>query len=160
MVDLDRDGDVDLFVANDTVRNFLFRNNGDGTFEEVGAASGVAYDGMGSATGAMGIDVADLRNENRLAFGVGNFANEMTSLYSAQPGGPWQFTDESIVDGLGGPSRLALSFGLFFFDYDLDGRLHGAGECGRRIGNSVLEADGRWLSAIGAPSKTSPYTDT
>ena len=123
MVDLDRDGDVDLFVANDTVRNFLFRNNGDGTFEEVGAASGVAYDSMGSATGAMGIDVADLRNEGRLAFGVGNFANEMTSLFAAQGDSAWQFTDESIVEGVGGPSRLALSFGLFFFDYDLDGRL-------------------------------------
>lgn len=120
-IDIDADGWVDLAVANDTVRNFLFRNQGDGTFEEVGLALGIAYDRNGQATGAMGIDVADYRNEGVLGFAIGNFANEMTSLYVAQAGGR-VFTDESIVDGIGAPSRRFLSFGLFFFDYDLDGR--------------------------------------
>ncbi len=125
IVDLDDDGDLDVFVANDTVRNFLFDNNGNPAapgFDEVGVSAGVAFDGSGSATGAMGIDVADFRDEGVLGFGVGNFANEMTSLYLMQ-GDPWHFADVSIVEGLGAPSRQALSFGLFFFDYDLDGRL-------------------------------------
>ena len=120
--DVGGDGLIDVFVANDTVRNFLFRNNGDGTFDEVGGLCGVAYSSMGSATGAMGIDAAYYRNDGALGFGIGNFANEMTSLYVSQ-GMDWQFADESIGEGIGAHSRLALSFGLFFFDYDLDGRL-------------------------------------
>ncbi len=121
-VDVDDDGWIDMFVANDTVRNFLFRNRGDGSFEEVGTAGGIAYDSMGTATGAMGIDAAHYRNDRALGFVIGNFANEMTSLYVSQ-GAPWQFADQAIGEGLGAPSRRALSFGVFFFDYDLDGRL-------------------------------------
>jgi hypothetical protein len=123
-VDVDEDGWIDVFVANDTVRKFLFRNTGhdDPRFEEVGAASGVAYSSAGAATGAMGVDAARYRSDGALGFGVGNFANEMTSLYVCQ-GDPWQFTDEAIVEGIGAPSRLVLTFGLFFFDADLDGRL-------------------------------------
>jgi hypothetical protein len=121
-LDIGADGRIDVFVANDTVRNVLFRNTGDGTFDEVANLSGAAYNGMGAATGAMGIDAAYYRNDETLGFGIGNFANEMTSLYVSQ-GSAWQFADESIGEGLGAPSRLHLSFGLFFFDYDLDGRL-------------------------------------
>jgi len=121
--DADHDGDADIFVANDTVQNFAFRNNGDGTLEEVGAASGVGFDNMGSATGAMGIDIADFVNNGTLALGIGNFANENTSFYVQQRGGPWQFVDMADASGIGSPSRLRLSFGLVFFDYDLDGRL-------------------------------------
>ena len=122
LLDIGGDGRIDIFVSNDTVRNFLFRNTGRGTFDEVGAECGVAYSSMGSATGAMGIDAAYYRNDGALGFGIGNFANEMTSFYVAQ-GFDWQFADEAIGAGIGAPSRLALSFGLFFFDYDLDGRL-------------------------------------
>ncbi|MCA9254428.1 MAG: CRTAC1 family protein, partial [Phycisphaerales bacterium] len=122
VVDFDRDGALDVFVANDTVRNFAFHNKGDGTFEEVGVEIGVAYDRMGAATGAMGVDSADLREDGRLALGIGNFANEMTSLYVAGAD-PMQFTDASIVEGVGAASRTALTFGLLFFDADLDGRL-------------------------------------
>ena len=121
-MDVDDDGWIDMFIANDTVRNFLFRNRGDGSFEEVGTASGIAYNSMGTATGAMGIDTAYYRNDTVLGFVIGNFANEMTSLYVSQ-GAPWQFADQAIGEGLGAPSRRALSFGVFFFDYDLDGRL-------------------------------------
>jgi enediyne biosynthesis protein E4 len=120
--DTDRDGAPDVFVANDTVQNFLFHNRGDGTFEEIGATSGVGFDPAGNATGAMGIDAAYYRNDDQLAVAIGNFANEMTSFYVAQAGG-LQFTDEAIGEGIGAPSRLFLKFGLFFFDYDLDGRL-------------------------------------
>ena len=120
--DFDRDGWIDLFIANDTVANFLFRNRGDGTFEEVGAAYGLAYDSNGSATGAMGVDVGHYRNDDEVGVAIGNFANEMTSLFVSQ-GEPTLFTDEAIVEGVGAPTRLMLSFGLFLFDYDLDGRL-------------------------------------
>lgn len=122
IVDYDEDGYPDVVVANDTVQNFLFHNLGDGRFEELGAISGVGFGSNGEATGAMGIDVAHHRNDAMLAVGVGNFANEMSSLYVTRPG-TGQFTDEAIGEGVGAPSRLALSFGLFFFDYDLDGRL-------------------------------------
>jgi hypothetical protein len=121
-VDVDRDGWMDLFVANDTVGNFFFHNRGDGTFAEEGAVSGLAYDRMGNATGAMGVDAAYHRNDGALAFMIGNFANEMTSVYVSQ-GDPGLFADEAIGEGVGAPSRQALSFGLFLFDADLDGRL-------------------------------------
>ena len=121
-VDVDASGYLDIFVANDTVQNFLFRNNGDGTFEEVGAMSGLAFDGMGSATGAMGMDAADFANDGTIGVGIGNFANESTSFYVQQPNA-WQFVDMAAAEGIGSPSLLRLSFGLFFFDYDLDGRL-------------------------------------
>jgi hypothetical protein len=121
-LDLEGDGDLDVFVANDTVRNFLFRNDGKGKFEEIGEDSGVAYDSRGAATGAMGTDVGESRNDGAVAIPVGNFASEMTSLYVAPPG-TTRFVDRAIVEGIGAPSRKALSFGVFFFDYDLDGRL-------------------------------------
>jgi hypothetical protein len=121
-IDFDADGDMDVVVANDTTQNFLLENKGDGTFVDIGAGSGVAFDGMGTSTGAMGIDSAFYRNDDDLAVGIGNFANEMTSFYVRQ-GGSSQFSDDSMIEGIGSPSRVALSFGLFFFDYDLDGRL-------------------------------------
>jgi len=121
-VDIDRDGWLDLVVSNDTVQNFLFLNRGDGTFEEGGMTSGLAFDNSGKATGAMGIDAAAYNNDSEFAVAVGNFSNEMTSFYVAHGGVPL-FTDEAIVSGVGSESRQALSFGLFFFDYDLDGQL-------------------------------------
>ncbi len=120
--DVDRDGDLDVFVANDTVQNFAFRNEGDGTFRELGAHSGFGFDNNGMATGAMGIDVADAEDRGALAIGVANFANE-NSAYYVQQRDPWHFVDVADALGIGSPSRLKLSFGLFFFDYDLDGRL-------------------------------------
>ncbi len=121
-LDYDHDGHVDLFVANDTVRNFLYRNRGDGRFEEVGAFEGVAYDREGKATGGMGADAARFRNDADLGIVVGNFANEMSSLYVTADGRA-PFADEAVLEGLGPGSRLALTFGVQFFDYDLDGRL-------------------------------------
>ncbi|MEW6746731.1 MAG: CRTAC1 family protein [Planctomycetota bacterium] len=122
LCDVDKNGFVDVIVANDTVQNFLFRNEGDGTFREDGVLSGIAFDRNGSATGAMGIDAAHYRNDDALGVAIGNFANEMTSFYVAER---WSgfFEDETIVEGIGSPSRLSLTFGLLFFDCDLDGRL-------------------------------------
>jgi hypothetical protein len=121
-IDYDRDGLLDLFVANDTVQNFLFRNKGNGQFEEVGALEGIAFNQKGKATGAMGIDTAWYRNDDELGIVIGNFANEMSSLFVTADG-QTPFADESLLEGLGADSRRALTFGVFFFDYDLDGRL-------------------------------------
>jgi len=121
-VDVDNDGWIDLVVANDTVQNFLFRNQRDGTFQEIGSRSGIAFDAYGAARGAMGIDAARFRNDEALGIAIGNFANEMNALYVSQRDS-LLFADEAITEGVGPASRLLLKFGLFFFDYDLDGRL-------------------------------------
>ncbi len=120
--DFDEDGRIDIVLANDTVQNFLFRNQGDGTFQEVGAMTGIAFDMDGNARGAMGIDVARFRNNDAIGVAIGNFANEMTALYVSY-GKHMRFVDESISSGLGPNTRLELTFGVFYFDYDLDGRL-------------------------------------
>lgn len=143
-VDVDGDFDLDLFVANDTVRNFFFENQGDGTFEEAGELYGLAYDRNGNATGAMGADAAYYRNDHNLGFLIGNFANEMTSLYVAQDD-PGIFVDEAIGEGIGAPSRRMLSFGVFLFDYDLDGRL------------DLLQANGHLEEEIGKVDPSQQY---
>ena len=123
--DADADGDLDVFVANDTVRNFLFFNRAadgePGRFVESGTAAGVAFDESGEARGAMGVDAARFRGDADLAFAVGNFSTEMTALYAA-PVGAGAFTDEAVANGLGPQTRLALTFGVLFTDADLDGR--------------------------------------
>lgn len=119
--DFDRDGYLDVMVANDTVQNNLFRNMGDGTFREMAALAGVAFDSEGNARGAMGIDVACAREDARCAcVAIGNFSNEMTAFYVSSPGSP-VFTDQAVANGLGPSTRLFLTFGVFFFDADLDG---------------------------------------
>ncbi|HTH49569.1 MAG TPA: CRTAC1 family protein [Candidatus Limnocylindria bacterium] len=126
VMDIDGDGWLDLAVANDTVQNLMFRNRHDGTFEEIGALSGFAFDSYGNTRGAMGIDACRFTKDGKIGFAIGNFANEMTALCVAQstPGGNGHplFADESLSWGIGGPSRDPLKFGIFFFDYDLDGR--------------------------------------
>ena len=120
---MDGDGLVDIAVANDTVQNFLFRNLGGGKFEEIAITCGVAFDASGSPRGGMGIDWAPILNDERLALAVGNFANEMTALYVCDQPSAMQFSDLANLYGLGAPTQPPLKFGLFFFDYDLDGRL-------------------------------------
>ena len=121
-VDYDRDGWLDLAIVNDTVRNFLFHNKGDGSFEEVAVFEGIAYDRNGKATSAMGVDAAFFRDDREIGIAVGNFANEMASLFVTTEGRA-PFVDEAVLEGLGPASRIPLTFGLVFLDYDLDGRL-------------------------------------
>lgn len=143
-VDLDSDGFVDLVVANDTTPNMVFHNQKNGTFKECGANCGVAFDSYGNTRGAMGIDAAHFRNDAALGITIGNFANEMTALYVSQPGGI-NFSDEAIPEGIGPASRLLLKFGIFFFDYDLDGRL------------DVLSANGHLDEEIAKLQKSQSY---
>lgn len=118
--DADGDGHPDILVANDTVRNFFFHNKGDGTFEETGLLSGVAY-AEGRARGAMGIDGAYYR-PNRFAVLLANFADEPNTFLRLDNPRQILFSDAAMAEGIAGPSRSLLKFGAFFFDYDLDGR--------------------------------------
>lgn len=102
----------------------LFLNRGDGVFDEVGAAAGVAFDRSGAATGAMGVDAARIEGTRpALAIAVGNFANEPTSLYCRPAGvaGPPRFADDSIPFGVSAATRPALTFGVLWSDLDGDG---------------------------------------
>ena len=118
--DFDGDGRVDFVVANDTAPNNLYRNRGDGTFEDVGVPAGIAVDEAGRSRGAMGAAWADAKNGPGATLAIGNFSNELKSLYWTDNGEV--FLDESPVSGVGPTSFLALTFGVFFFDADLDGR--------------------------------------
>jgi hypothetical protein len=119
--DFDEDGFMDFVIANDTVRNFLFRNVGNGKFEEIGVPAGIAYDITGLARGAMGIDIGNFREDGSLGIAIGNFANEMTALYVSKKG-EISFVDEALPSGLKS-TRQDLTFGVFYFDPDLNGRL-------------------------------------
>ena len=121
-VDVDRDGWIDLIVANDTVRNLLYVNQRNGTFREVAVEAGIAFDSQGKARGAMGIDAGYFRNDDCLGVAIGNFANEMNALFVCE-GRSVFFTDDAIPTGLGPLTRLDLSFAQLFLDADLDRRL-------------------------------------
>ena len=121
-MDVNGDGWLDIVVANDTVRNFLFVNQRNGRFQESGVSYGLAFDNSGTATGAMGIDAAYYANDERLGIAIGNFANEMSSFYVMR-GTESLFSDDAVVAGIGAKSRRALTFGTMFVDLDLDGRL-------------------------------------
>jgi len=119
VLDYNGDGWPDLFVANDTQPNKLYRNLGNGAFKEEGVAAGVAYGEDGVARGAMGADAADYDRSGRPHLLVGNFANQMLGLYHNEGNG--LFVDEAPSSAVGRASLLSLTFGVFFFDYDLDG---------------------------------------
>ena len=121
VLDLEGDGWPDLAVANDTQPNLLYRNRGNGTFEEVGVASGMAFSETGVARGGMGIDAADYDRSGRHSLVIGNFANEMVALYRNE--GNQLFVDVAPASQIGRRTLLTLAFAAFFFDYDLDGWL-------------------------------------
>lgn len=121
LIDYDNDGWMDLFVATDTEPNKLYRNNRDGTFTDVALAAGVAYSESGKARAGMGTDAADYDNSGRQGLVVGNFTNEGMSLYHNDGSG--LFIDQAPSTGISKMSSQSLTFGSFFFDYDLDGFL-------------------------------------
>ena len=118
MFDYDRDGWLDLLVANDTQPNKLYRNNKDGTFSEIGVRAGVAFSEDGKARAGMGVDVADFENSGLAGIAVTNFDNEMMALHK---GGT--LADVAVKTGVGAASRNSLGFGCLFAELDLDGWL-------------------------------------
>ena len=119
LIDFDGDGWVDLFVANDTQPNKLYKNNGNGTFADVAMTAGVAFSEAGVARAGMGVDAADYDGSGRPSLIIGNFSNEMMALYHNE--GTGLFIDEAPTSTIGQTSLLTLTFACFFFDYDLDG---------------------------------------
>ncbi|MFQ5571580.1 MAG: CRTAC1 family protein [Rhodothermales bacterium] len=119
--DYNRDGWPDLVVVNDTQRDLLYENQGDGTFVERGILSGIAFDENGRARAGMGVDVGVVDTTGEASVFVGNFAKEMIGVYRHV--GQGLFIDRAAISKIGQPSLLTLSFGLFLFDVNLDGNL-------------------------------------
>ncbi|MCE2435960.1 MAG: CRTAC1 family protein [Candidatus Latescibacteria bacterium] len=119
-LDYDGDGDTDLYVANDTTPNFLYRNEG-GRFEDVGIEAGVAFNAQGRTQAGMGVDVGDVDGDGRSDIFVTNFSYETNAIYQSRTGG--FFMEGSVSTGIAGVSLLPLGFGTHFFDYDNDGDL-------------------------------------
>ncbi|MEM9985818.1 MAG: CRTAC1 family protein [Bacteroidota bacterium] len=118
-MDVDQDGWMDLVLANDMQPDLLFHNRGDGTFEEIGIASGIAYNRQGKPRAGMGIVTGDLDQSGRESIVVGNFSRQPISVFKSMPGG--MFIDQTYPSQIGKPSFLTLTFGLSLFDADLDG---------------------------------------
>ena len=119
-VDINGDGLQDLFVANDTVQNFLFANRGKGKWEEIGLAAEVAFSANGTPRSGMGVDATDLDMDGKPDLFVANVDQEMFSLYKND--GNEFFSDVAAFHGVAQATRLLSGWGLKFFDYDLDGR--------------------------------------
>jgi enediyne biosynthesis protein E4 len=119
--DINNDGRMDLFVANDTIANFLFANRGNGKFEEVGTQAGVAYSAEGRPRSGMGLDSADFNDDGWMDLFVANIDHEVYSLY--QNNHDETFDDQALATSIGMATRLMSGWGLKFFDYDNDGNL-------------------------------------
>jgi len=118
-LDYDNDGWIDVFQANDAAANFLYHNNGDGTFSEVALEAGVAFDTNGNARGGMGVDAEDLDGDGYLEIFVANFSGQTNALFHNERDG--LFTETTNKLGLGTVSIPMSGFGARFFDYNNDG---------------------------------------
>ena len=119
IADYDRDGHIDVFVANDSVPEFLYHNRGNGIFEEVALPSGVAVDGEGRSFAGMGVDFTDYRNDGLPALLITDLATQVYAVY--QNNGDGSFTYESYPSGIGRMTMTHSGWGVRFFDYDNDG---------------------------------------
>jgi enediyne biosynthesis protein E4 len=119
LADYDRDGRIDIFVANDSMPESLYHNKGNGTLEEVALVSGVAVDGEGHTYAGMGVDFADYNNDGLPDLVVTDLANQMYALY--RNNGDGTFTYESYPSGLGRMTMTHSGWGVRFLDYDNDG---------------------------------------
>jgi hypothetical protein len=117
--DFDGDGLVDIFVANDSTPNFLYHNNGDGTFKEIGFSSGTAVNENGSEQGSMGVTLGDYDHDGRLDLFITNFDDDYNTLYHND--GKGSFTDVSYAAKVAAVSLPYVGWGTWFFDYDNDG---------------------------------------
>jgi hypothetical protein len=120
IADFDRDGKIDLAVANDSMLEYLYRNKGDGTFEEVGLPAEIAVDGDGRTYAGMGIDFKDYDNDGLPDLIITNLSNQKYALY--RNNGDGSFSYDSYISGIGGMTLLHSGWGVKFFDYDNDGR--------------------------------------
>jgi len=118
--DYDNDGWPDLYVADDAGPNYLYRNKGNGTFEEVGLMLGADLSGDGQELGSMGVDMGDYDHDGKLDIFVTEFVDQADSLYHQGPDG---FTDVSLSSRIAQPSRPYVGWGTGFFDMDNDGWL-------------------------------------
>jgi len=143
LLDYDNDGWLDLFVSNDTEPNKLYRNNRNGTFSDVAVLAGVAFSESGRVRAGMGTDAADYDLSGRQSVLIGNFTNESMAVYRNDGSG--LFTDDAATSGLGQMTSQSLTFGAFFFDYDLDGLL------------DVFAANGHVSDDIGVVQPTVKY---
>ena len=119
--DINNDGRMDLFVANDTSPNFMLVNRGGGRFEEIGTQAGVAFSAEGHARSGMGVDSADFNQDGWMDLFVANIDHEVYSLY--QNNHDESFDDQAAVTGIATATRLMSGWGLKFLDYDNDGYL-------------------------------------
>jgi len=119
MCDIDSDGDLDVYVCNDTVPNFLYRNNGRGQLQEVAMQSGAAVSETGVPEGSMGVDLGDYNLDGRLDLWVTNYERESIALYRND--GRGMFRHVSHIAGLTTVGGLFVGWGTSFFDFDLDG---------------------------------------
>jgi enediyne biosynthesis protein E4 len=120
LIDYNDDGWMDLFVANDTQPNRLYRNMNGAKFVDEAIAAGVAFNEAGVARAGMGVDAADYDGSGRDSLVIGNFTNEMIALYHNEGGN--LFLDQAPGGTIGRASMSSLTFSCFFFDFDLDGR--------------------------------------
>ena len=120
IADYDRDGKIDIVVANDSMLEFLYHNKGDGTFEEVGLTAEIAVDGDGKTYAGMGVDFQDYDNDGLPDLVITNLANQKYALY--RNSGDSSFTYDSYMSGIGGMTLLHSGWGIRFLDYDNDGR--------------------------------------
>jgi len=141
--DYNGDGWPDIMLANDTQPNKLWENTRQGGFKEVGVLAGIAFSEDGVARGAMGIDAGDYDRSGNLSVVIGNFSNEMITLYHNERNG--FFIDDGPTSSVGPASLLNLTFGCFFFDYNLDGYL------------DILAANGHVENDINAVQKKVTY---
>jgi hypothetical protein len=144
--DYDNDGDQDVYVANDSMRNFLFQNDGTGSFEDVTLLAGVGYSEDGQAQAGMGTDLGDYDGDGWLDVVVTNLDFEYNALYRGDASGI--FADASYTSGVAEPSLNFVGFGTFFFDYDNDGWL------------DVFVGNGHIIDNIAAFGSVSTYEET
>ncbi len=119
IADYNHDGRMDILIANDAIQQYLFHNRGDGTFEEVGLAAGVGFDGDGRAFSGMGVDISDYNNDGWPDIFITDLAHQRFALFTNQKDGTFDYS--TSIEGLAPISQLHSGWGARFMDYDNDG---------------------------------------